>query len=111
MQPCSTILIIDDDPYGRDALGMVLDSHGYNLVYAQNGLEGIRIAADVVPDLILLDVMMPGMDGFEVLRRLRTHDLLGEVPVLMITALDDRGSRLGGIQAGADDFITKPIDS
>jgi two-component system, cell cycle response regulator len=111
MQQSSTILIVDDDPFGRDALGMVLDSYGYHLVYAANGPEGICTASEVVPDLILLDVMMPGMDGFEVCRRLRNDNVLAEVPVLMITALDDRNSRLQGIQAGADDFITKPIDS
>jgi len=105
------ILIIDDDPLGRDALGMVLDMNGYQLAFASNGPEGIRIAGEVLPDLILLDVMMPGMDGFEVCRCLRSDPVLGEVPVLMITALDDRSSRLQGIQAGADDFITKPIDS
>ena len=107
----SKILIIDDDPFGRDALGLVLESNGYELAFARNGPEGILRAAEVIPDLILLDVMMPGMDGFEVCRRLRKDPVLGEVPVLMITALDDRASRLQGIQAGADDFITKPIDS
>lgn len=111
MQQSSTILIVDDDPFGRDALGMILDSNGYQLVYAANGPEGICRAGEIVPDLILLDVMMPGMDGFEVCRRLRNDGVLAEVPVLMITALDDRTSRLRGIQAGADDFITKPIDS
>ncbi len=105
------ILIVDDDPFGRDALGMVLDSNGYQLAFASDGPEGIHIAGEVIPDLILLDVMMPGMDGFEVCRRLRADSVLGEVPILMITALDDQSSRLQGIQAGADDFITKPIDS
>ncbi len=111
MPQSSTILIVDDDPFGRDALGMVLDSNGYQLSFASNGPEGIRRAGEVIPDLILLDVMMPGMDGFEVCRHLRGDSVLGEVPILMITALDDRASRLQGIQAGADDFITKPIDS
>lgn len=111
MQASSTILIVDDDPFGRDALGMVLDSNGYDLLYAENGPEGILRAREALPDLILLDVMMPGMDGFEVCRRLREDSVLAEVPVLMITALDDRASRLEGIQSGADDFITKPIDS
>jgi DNA-binding response OmpR family regulator len=111
MQPCSTILIVDDDPFGRDALGMVLDSNGYNLVFAEDGPQGLNTADKVVPDLILLDVMMPGMDGFEVCRRLRADPTIGEVPILMVTALDDRTSRLRGIEAGADDFITKPIDA
>jgi PAS domain S-box-containing protein len=67
-------------------------------------------AADLSPDLILLDVMMPGMDGFEVCRRLRASDQLAEVPIILVTALDDRDSRIQGMEAGADDFVTKPID-
>ena len=66
--------------------------------------------AELTPDLILLDVMMPGVNGFEVCRRLRADPLLAEVPIIMVTALDDRDSRLQGIEAGADDFVTKPFD-
>ena len=68
-------------------------------------------AADLTPDLILLDVMMPDMHGYEVCRRLRADPLLAEVPIIMVTALDDRESRLLGIKAGADDFLTKPFDT
>ena len=70
----------------------------------------MAMAAEHTPDLILLDVMMPGMDGFEVCRSLRADPLLAEVPVVMVTALDDRDSRLQGIEAGADDFVSKPFD-
>ena len=104
------VLIADDDDAMRDALGAVLDPEGYELVLVGNGAEALAKAAELTPDLMLLDVMMPGIDGFEVCRRLRADSLLAEVPVLMITALDDHDSRLQGIEAGADDFISKPFD-
>jgi signal transduction histidine kinase/FixJ family two-component response regulator len=75
-----------------------------------SGPAALELAAERVPDLILLDVMMPGMDGFEVCRRLRGDLELGEVPVLLVTAMDDRDSRIRGLESGADDFVTKPID-
>lgn len=110
MNQNSTILIVDDQPSGRQVLEMLLAAQGYQLAFASNGPEALAKAAEVIPDLILLDVMMPGMDGFEVCRRLRADPHLAEVPVMLVTALDDRGSRLQGIEAGADDFVTKPFD-
>ena len=106
----ANILIVDDDSWGRDTLEAVLTGLGHNLHFCDNGLEALKQASILQPDLILLDVMMPGIDGFEVCRRLRADPRLGEVPVIMTTALDDKASRLEGIQAGADDFIAKPID-
>ncbi len=106
----STILIVDDEPVGRRILEVLLADQNYHLVTASNGMEALELAAECVPDLVLLDVMMPRMDGFEVCRRLRADPLLAGVPVIMVTALDDRDSRLRGMEVGADDFITKPID-
>ncbi|OQW94015.1 MAG: hypothetical protein BWK79_08080 [Beggiatoa sp. IS2] len=106
----SCLLIVDDEERGRDALEMLLAPEGYRLAFATNGEEALQQAAELIPDLILLDVMMPGMDGFEVCARLRTHPRLAEVPIMMLTALDDRESRLRGIEMGADDFISKPFD-
>ncbi len=80
------------------------------MLFASNGSEALERAKEIIPDLILLDVMMPGMDGFEVCRRLRTNSILAEVPIILITALDDQDSRIQGINAGSDDFITKPFD-
>lgn len=110
MEQTSTILIVDDEPTGQATLEALLIAHGYRLEFANNGTSALAQAARLAPDLILLDVMMPGMDGFEVCRRLRADPMLSEVPVIMVTALDDRESRLEGIAAGADDFISKPFD-
>ena len=105
------ILIVDDEPVARAALEGLLFREPYELNFAVNGIEGLSMANNLHPDLILLDVMMPQMDGFEVCRRIRATPQLSEVPVLLITSLDDRDSRLTGLQAGADDFISKPFDS
>ena len=110
MQAKSLILIVDDAPGGRETLEALLQAPEYDLAFACDGFEALEQAAKLTPDLILLDVMMPHIDGFEVCRRLRTNPHLAEIPVILLTALDDRSSRLRGIGAGADDFITKPFD-
>lgn len=110
MDNTSTILIVDDDKGVRTTLKAALDDPAYSLAFANNGAEALAKASELTPDLILLDVMMPDINGFEVCRRLRTDPLLSDVPVIMLTALHQRESRLEGIQAGADDFITKPFD-
>jgi CheY-like chemotaxis protein/nitrogen-specific signal transduction histidine kinase len=103
-------LIVDDTETGREILEALLQSSTYQLAFASNGPEALLKAEELTPDLILLDVMMPGMDGFEVCRRLRSNPRLAEIPIILVTALDDRQSRLQGIEAGADDFVTKPFD-
>jgi two-component system cell cycle response regulator len=111
MNPKGNILIVDDERVMREIMEGVLINQGYHLEFAEGGNEALAKAADLTPDLILLDVMMPDKDGFEVCQRLRSTPALAEVPVLMVTALDDRESRLKGIKVGADDFITKPFDA
>jgi len=106
----STILIVDDEPFGRDTLESILEPEGYTLVMAENGYQAIEKAIAIQPDVILLDVMMPGMNGFEVCRRIRNEKQLAEIPILFLTALDDRQSLLNGLEAGADEFISKPFD-
>lgn len=106
----STILIVDDEIVSRYTVEVLLSSEGYNLIFAENGEEALQKAEIFIPDLMLLDVMMPGMDGFEVCKRLRANPRLAELPIVMVTALDDRESRLYGIEMGADDFMSKPFD-
>jgi signal transduction histidine kinase len=106
----SKILIVDDDPLGLTTLESILDGQGYDITSAEDGLTALKKAGELMPDLILLDVMMPIMDGFEVCRRIRATPKLAEVPIIILTALDDRSSRLLGIESGADDFLSKPVD-
>lgn len=106
----NTVLIVDDEELGRETLEDLLVTQGFHLIFASNGPEALEKAAKFTPDIILLDVMMPGMNGFEVCQRLRADPALAEVPIILVTALEDRKSRLQGIEAGADDFISKPFD-
>ena len=110
MMQNSTILIVDDEAGVRETLELLLMGEGYDLAFASDGTEALAKATELIPDLILLDVMMPGMYGFEVCQRLRADPVLVEVPTIMLTALNDRDSRLQGIEAGADDFVSKPFD-
>jgi two-component system cell cycle response regulator len=106
----STILMVDDNPQILSILSDLLRPLNYQIFCAANGHEALSLAAAHRPDLVLLDVMMPGMDGFSVCQALRADPQLARVPVIMITALDDRASRLRGFEVGADDFIGKPFD-
>jgi putative two-component system response regulator len=106
----STILIVDDDAAGRLTIESILDGQGYKLEFAENGLQALEKVSSLLPDIILLDVMMPGMDGFEVCRRIRATPSIAEIPVIMLTALDDKKSLMNGLEAGADDYLTKPYD-
>ncbi|WP_129627842.1 HD domain-containing phosphohydrolase [Candidatus Oscillochloris fontis] len=107
----ASIVVADDEPVARELIASYLARDGHQIYTATNGLECLRLARKILPDLILLDVMMPTMDGLETCQHIRADPLLAEVPVLIISTLDDRTSRLNGINVGADDFLTKPIDS
>ena len=104
------ILLVDDEERNLKLLALLLGREGYLLATAGNGQEALARVRDFLPDLILLDVMMPVMDGFEVCRRLRADPAFGQIPVVMVTALEDRESRLTGLEAGANDFLSKPVD-
>lgn len=106
----SMVLIVDDEYAGRETLQSILEGEGYQLEMAENGLQAIEKAKKLLPDVILLDVMMPGMTGFEVCQRIRNDPEIAEIPIVVLTALDDRESLLTALKAGADDFISKPFD-
>lgn len=104
------ILIVDDHPDNVEVIRVRLEAKGYRTTCASDGEEALRLVAESPPDLILLDVMMPRMDGNEVARRIKSDDSLPFIPIIMQTALDSTQSKVQGLGAGADGYITKPID-
>jgi class 3 adenylate cyclase len=117
-QPASTraasgrgcVLVVDDEEPNRILLRDPLEMHGYQVLEAEDGERALQEVAQCTPDVILLDVMMPGLDGFEVCRRLKQDVRTAPIPVLMVTALSERKERMMGIAAGANDFLNKPVD-
>jgi CheY-like chemotaxis protein len=105
----STVLIAEDHLDSREALSALLDAFGYHVVAAVNGREVLRLAREIGPDIILMDLMMPEVDGFEATRALRKDPSTRHTPIITLTAMD--GARELALQAGADDFLAKPIDS
>jgi adenylate cyclase len=105
------VLVVDDEEHNRTLLRDQLEIRGYEVDEAENGMQALQKIAARQPDVVLLDLMMPKMDGFEVCRHLRKDPRTAHLPILMVTALSERGDRLLGIQAGANDFLNKPIDT
>ena len=107
--PKHTILIVDDEDSIRDMLSIALDAAGYNVLQALNAQIAHSMVVDRNPDLILLDWMMPGTTGLELLRRLKRDEITEKIPVIMLTAKAQEANKLSGLDAGADDYVTKPI--
>jgi len=106
-----TLLIIDDTPTNLGVVANDLEEYGFEIMVARNGKRGIELAEYARPDLILLDVMMPGMDGFETCHRLKAKAVTKDIPVIFMTALTDIEGKVKGFEVGAVDYITKPIQS
>ena len=104
------ILIVDDERANRELLKVMLTPEGFLPLTAASGEEALAMVAQQPPDLILLDIMMPGMDGYQVAAKLKGDLSTRNIPVIMVTALDDRNARMLGLSAGAEDFLTKPVD-
>jgi DNA-binding response OmpR family regulator len=101
-----TVLVVDDEPRLVDVVRINLEIDGYRVIAAGNGLEALERLKEDLPDLVVLDVMMPEMDGFETLRRIRE---VSSVPVLMLTVRSEESDRIRGLEIGADDYLTKPF--
>jgi CheY-like chemotaxis protein len=106
----ATILIVDDDVQNRKLLDLLLRPEGYNIRSAGCGEEALASVAEHHPDLVLLDVLMPGLDGYEVTDILKRDSGTADIPILLITAHDDHRGYRAGIAAGADEILTKPVD-
>jgi DNA-binding response OmpR family regulator len=104
------ILVIEDDPATLRLMGYTLRHGGYQVLTASNGLEGIRKAQNEKPDLIILDVMLPGIDGFEICHRLRSKPSTAQLPILMLSAKAQEIDKDTGLKVGADDYLAKPAD-
>jgi DNA-binding response OmpR family regulator len=104
------ILVVDDNPTNRDILDMRLKANGYEVLHAGDGEEALAAAIEHRPDLILLDVMMPKMNGIEVCRRLKADPALPFMPIVLVTARADSQDVVEGLEAGADEYLTKPVD-
>ncbi len=106
----ATILVIDDDDIVARSVELSLRHGGFQVTVAHSGVEGLKLARREPPDLIVLDILMPGMDGYEVCRELRADPLLSDVPVLFLTAKGRDEDKIEGFRAGADDYLTKPFN-
>lgn len=103
------ILIVDDEDHIRELLKFNLEKDGYVVYMANDGLNGLKLAREKQVDLILLDLMLPGMDGFEVCKEIRRDNIISNVPIIMLTAKSEEIDKILGLELGADDYITKPF--
>ncbi|HEY97640.1 MAG TPA: response regulator transcription factor [Dehalococcoidia bacterium] len=104
------ILIIEDDPSFSRAINHIVEKEGYEVSTASNGMTGLRMAKDNPPDLLILDVMLPGLDGFEICSQLRADESTEKLPIVMLSAKGQEADKTTGLSVGANEYLTKPID-
>lgn len=104
------VLIIEDDPSFLRAVSHILEKEGYDVTVASNGMTGLRMAKEDKPDLLILDVMLPGIDGFEICNRLRNEPETVKLPIIMLSAKGQETDKTTGLKVGANNYLTKPVD-
>ena len=104
------ILIVEDDPSFSRAINHIIQKEGYDVITASNGMTGLRMAKEDNPDLLILDVMLPGLDGFEICNRLRHEPQTAKLPIIMLSAKGQEADKTTGLKVGANEYLTKPVD-
>ena len=104
------ILIVEDDPSFLRAISHIVEKEGYEVTYASNGMTGLRMAKEDKPDLLILDIMLPGIDGFEICYQLRHEPETAKLPIIMLSAKGQETDKTTGLEVGADEYLTKPVD-
>ena len=104
------ILIVEDDPSFSRAINHIVEKEGYEVITASNGMTGLRMAKEESPDLLILDVMLPGLDGFEICSRLRQDPPTTKLPIIMLSAKGQEADKTTGLKVGANEYLTKPVD-
>ncbi|MGB0494893.1 MAG: twitching motility response regulator PilH [Kangiellaceae bacterium] len=105
----SKILIVDDSPTETHILTQMLDKNGYQVVTAESGEAGVEVAKQELPDLVLMDVVMPGLNGFQATRQLKKESTTAHIPVVIVTTKDQETDKIWGMRQGAKDYLTKPV--
>jgi CheY-like chemotaxis protein len=111
MDETALVLVVDDEASSREPLVVMLQGEGYRTAIASNGRAALASIARQPPDLILLDVTMPGMDGYELATLLKANPTTASIPIVMVTGFTGRGARVVGLNAGAEDILSKPVDA
>ncbi|MCP3908091.1 MAG: response regulator [Oceanicoccus sp.] len=104
------VLIVDDSPTETHKMSTILDKHGHEVITAESGEEGVAKAKETLPDVVLMDIVMPGLNGFQATRQLSKHDTTCHIPVIIVTTKDQETDRLWGKRQGAKGYLTKPVD-
>lgn len=104
------VLIVDDSPTETHKISSILDKHGHEVLTAESGEDGVAVAKEHLPDVVLMDIVMPGLNGFQATRQLSKNDSTSHIPVIIVTTKDLESDRLWGMRQGAKGYLTKPVE-